>query len=364
MGLDRFAFMVQHPTYWSYYNDAREFASLREVLDHWAETVPHLGLHTRSKPPGITLVCAVAIKVLGDHWTTALLIGVTVMFLTALSGPATYFLGKSLGLCNETALLSAALTATAPSVVLMTPYFDGVYLPLGCLLLILWIMAVKRNSTAIAMGYALTLAIICFFSPVLLALGTFIVGWSAHYCLSEQRIKSGVLRIARIASIAVAAFIAIHLLLAVVTGYDPIETYVHIFKYQNHFNTIAKRTYLSTLIWDPLDYALAVGYVPMLVALIALLRQRRNWLIWTCMITVALMPGLGILRHECARQGIFLIPLVMIPAAVELARWKAWRLIVLGLFWLLLILIALNFDFVYIKIFSGDLSVFYLWKCE
>jgi len=77
---------------------------------------------------------------------------------------------------------------------------------------------------------------------------------------------------------------------------------------------------------DPWEFALGTGWVRGLVAIYALVSGARTrgkpcWAQVCCLGQIALVPVLGLVRGESARLWIFLIPLLVFPAGVELARW-------------------------------------------
>jgi hypothetical protein len=116
------------------------------------------------------------------------------------------------------------------------------------------------------------------------------------------------------------------------------------------------RPWRLTVIWDVYDYFLASGWAP--AALVALFcvrwlkggladaeRTRRFGM--AALVALAIVDVSGLLRAETARVWLFLQPLALLVAGVELSRWSpGWRAALVGLLFFALAVIRARLIFI------------------
>jgi hypothetical protein len=111
------------------------------------------------------------------------------------------------------------------------------------------------------------------------------------------------------------------------------------------------RTWPLTVPFDLTDFALGAGWVCPLLAIYYLFgsarRDGRLALILLCFAQFVAVAVSGLLAGETARVWIFMFPLLVIPAGLELSKWtRGPRLTALACLWLLTALLSQNMVFV------------------
>jgi hypothetical protein len=115
-----------------------------------------------------------------------------------------------------------------------------------------------------------------------------------------------------------------------VTGYDPIATFESAWKNQHallaeHAN---ERPYPDTVWNDLLDFALASGWIGALLAVFSLIesvrdpRNPRSRLVLLCIAQPLFVAITALLASETARVWNFMLPLLILPAALQLVRMR------------------------------------------
>jgi hypothetical protein len=153
-----------------------------------------------------------------------------------------------------------------------------------------------------------------------LVLGAFMLGYAILFAPAPK-----VQRIVRQGAIAIAACVLAYLILWAISGYDPIGTFRQ--GIANHKWQLTKyaddRPYPWTILFDLTDFALGGGWVIPILAIAATLRERgpATRLFVLCLAQLVLVAVIALLQSETARVWNFMLPLVILPAAVELMRW-------------------------------------------
>jgi hypothetical protein len=138
------------------------------------------------------------------------------------------------------------------------------------------------------------------------------------------------------------------------SGYNPLRTLLTGIQLHNLDMPATHRLWPTTVVFDLTDMALGTGWVCVILAIYWSLGAARNArgtrspgiviVCWTQLVAVALS---GDLRGETARVWIFLFPLLLLPAGLELAAWpRPARLTALACLWLLTALLSQNMVFV------------------
>src|SRR5205814_8115694 len=117
-----------------------------------------------------------------------------------------------------------------------------------------------------------------------------------------------------------------------ITGYDPIATFASAWRNQHALLAAhaSERPYPATILWDLLDFALGSGWISF--ALIGMFlvsvfvnrswHARENQIAFLGIAQLLIVAILGLLQSETARVWNFLLPLLVLPIALELRTWS------------------------------------------
>jgi methylthioxylose transferase len=302
----------------------------RFFLDHFAELVPSLPVHTAGHPPGLLLT----IHALGI--TTAQELAALCIAATAALAPLTYAAARRV-LPEPRARAAALLVAFSPvAAIIGVSSADAIYAALG-LVAAIGLLAgtdvVHRRSPcptrggprprgagvrAVVAGVggaggaariagAVALAVGSFFSWALVAVGVFAV-------LVELRTR-GLRRAAALAALCAAALVAFYAALYAVTGFDPVGTVRA--THQVYAAGIAStRPYAFWVFGSPVAWGVAIGLPTALYALRALAAANPLALALAAIVVAASV--LGLTKAETERIWLFLMPLAALAAASAL----------------------------------------------
>ena len=293
--------------------------------------------HARTKPPAPIGVYLAAIRIAGPTGAP-LLAAALVSLLTA--GAVVAMWSAVRVIANEEAALQAAtLLALAPSMTLFFPALDPTYLLLSCAMLATWFAALTRGRAVAAATFGLLLFAATLTSYALLVLGaplaamTLIVPYRGQDSSARPDRGRAVLRRLSLVGIAVGTCALAYVVLWLATHFDPISAFRTAISLQTALLAGLHRPYPGTIPFDLLDFALGSGWVPVVLAAFWLAARARNEPATTRATALAFLatPFLvaltGLLQSETARVWIFLLPLLLLPASLELSRWPArWRL--------------------------------------
>jgi hypothetical protein len=328
--LDRVATIIQHPDTSSYYADAQRLSSSPWTLADYPEILPKLHLHSLTKPPGIVLSYSWLLSIVPEPRTAASVAGFTIGLLGALVVPVVYWFARMLGAGVAGAFAAASLTALSPGMQLLFPMLDQCWPLLTCALVATWLRAMREDDVRWALAFGAVLAAMCFFTYNLLVLGITLGALSAIEIFGERERPPG--RVAVHVAAALGVFAAFYLVLWLWTGFDPIATLDTAISNQQKMLKGILRPYPDTALFDLTEFAQGAGYLPFFLALQFLARQRsaghpEHWdtgLLFVAQVFAVALTGL--LPGETIRVWIFLLPLLMFPAGLELATWPArWR---------------------------------------
>ncbi|HEX8524841.1 MAG TPA: hypothetical protein VF669_21495 [Tepidisphaeraceae bacterium] len=362
MGLYRIIAVVQNSINTSYFNVAEvlykqmhlQGASLRDWLEIYPQLMPMMVLHASYKPPGWILYYLLMWEIFRQPDVVAMAGGLLVAVLAAAAVPAVYRLARNFELDEKPAFFAASYFALTPSLLLFLPQGDQAYPALACLLLITWANALHRRAILNSALFGLLLAFGLFFSAVFLMLGLFLAIYTMLY-VGDHRGR-GLIHAIMCALTALIAIALPYLLLWLITGFDPIETFFTSARRSQAHLVFLKRPWPYHLMFDFYDLVFGTGFIS--VPLIAF-GTWATWKTWTprhrpwrlvflgllqmlVAVLVSLFPG------EQARLMLPLMPLLMIPIGIELARWPAMsRNIAYALLLLMLCITAQNMIFLY-----------------
>lgn len=348
--LGRIAWIVEHPYMTSFYNDAQTFTGLREWLGNYPDRMSLFHLHSQNKPPGPILYYVLMIKLFGG--AASQVGGILVGILATLAIPATYLLIRTIGGSQSGAFWGASFLALCPGPVLFFPEFDQLYPLLTCAVIVLWVVALKRNHLGLASAFGVALFMLTFFSFGLLVIGLFLVLLTLNFLLADPR--RHIQRVAVQAGMGLSVVVLGYVVLWLFTGFDPLATFSSALQNQEHLAAVWQRPYPQTIVFDLTDFALGTGWISFLLAGLFLARHRSSPLqshelrmAICCLGQIVFIGVAGLIPTETARVWIFLMPLLMFPVGEELVRWSSkTRAAVFGCMWLLLAAIHQNLVFI------------------
>ena len=309
--------IIRSPSATSYYTDAAAIDQAQPTgwLAVYPELLPQTNLHTQSKPPGAVAYYLMWIRSLGYGRPSAVAAAIGLAVLGALSIPATYWLVHLLTGSASIAVTAVLMLALCPGYVLIFPTFDACYPILTAGLIGAWYLAITRSDWRFAAVFGVILGISTFITYNLLVLGVFLA------LLPFVSHRTNLIRVTQYSAIAIAGLIAFYALLGLFTGFNPIATFRSAWHNQQVLlaQHAGDRPYPLTIGFDLLDFALGAGWLPVLLAAMCL--RRRTGLVLLCVAQPIVVAVIGILQSETARAWNFMLPLLLIPAAMELARW-------------------------------------------
>ena len=321
--LDFLSYAVMDKDATSYYVDAVALSNFPGWLAEFPSIMPHLHLHSMTKAPGSILYYLAFIKTLGDSPRTALIAGITIAVISTLSIPACYLFLRELKLDESAAFLGACFLSLCPGYILFVPASDPFYPVLSCLVGLFWIRAVSRESVACSIATGIMTAAILVVSFNVLVFGSFLIGYTL--LISERPFRIAAKQ-AAIAVLSCGILVGMFYFLA---GYDPIHTFESALTNQRALLAIhaGERPYPATAWNDLLDFALGSGWISYLLAGLAIAtcvkrgtRDGRSRLVLLAIGQLLFVAIAALLPAETARVWNFMLPLLMIPVGMEVAR--------------------------------------------
>lgn len=340
-----------HPLITSYFTDAATQVETPHLLADYHELLPSFHLHTQTKPPGPVLFHGFMIRLFGVNPAAALAGGVAVGLLATLTLPATYWLARVLGADRDASFMAACIMGVCPGFLLFLPELDQVYALFACLLLGGWVLVLRSPRAPWALAWGALLFVASFQAYNLLVLGV-VLGLVTLLHLRERG-RDAFVGVAVRGGMALLALAVLYALLASWTGFRPVDTFQVAVANQAAMKGALGWIYPNTVPFALLDFALGMGWLPLLLAVLFLVgptrtRQPGFYLACAaCLLQVVVVALTGLMPSETARVWIFLMPLVALAAGHELSRWPLWaRGVVLGFSWLIVAVMCQNLAFI------------------
>jgi hypothetical protein len=357
---DGIARVIVSPSNTSYFYDAVRAADipLGQFLRDYPHLMPQFTMHAQEKPPGPMLFFAAVVKVCGPSpedqtaiFRTATIAGLLIGVLATLNVPAVYALARTLGADRTAAFLSAAAMCLMPGLLLHFPMLDQLYPIISCALLITWVRAVEKASFTWAAGFGVVLAVATFVVYHFLVLGAFLAMYSLWFIPRDPR--KNLLLLARLALVALAACALVDALLFATAGFDVITTFKTALHMQGQHLSELHRPYPWTILHDLQDFALGFGWLAGALAVFAAVdwredARRERILAMLCLAQPIVVACSGLMQTETARTWCFMLPLIALPAGLELARWRpAARWAAILMMWLIFCLVVQHLTFIF-----------------
>jgi hypothetical protein len=326
-GLGQLAAVVRSPTIVSYYSDAGAIGQDPSWLADYPQILPLTSLHTCSKPPGPVAYYLAWIRLLGYGDRSAMAAGLGVLALQTLVVPLVYLLASALLRDREAAFAAASFICLCPGAVLIVPMLDPLYAAWTCLILWSWHRTLCLGSARMSLVCGALAAAGLFCSYSLLTLAPF----AAMQALLIARPARPLVMLPRLVLTFAAGFGAFYAILWVGSHFDPFATFHSAWTNQNRllFQHRSERPYPATILFDLTDFALAMGWIGAMIAIMGFCRaagersmeSSMRWLLAACILQPFVVAISGTLQSETLRVWNFMLPLMAIAAGFELAFW-------------------------------------------
>lgn len=326
ISLDFIDYVVRHPIVGSYFAVAETIHDRPDVLTNYPEWMASMPLHAVNKPPGLVLFNYLFVHLFGSApaQLAAAKVGIACGLMSLFSIPLIYALVKTLGGSRMAAFHAGALLSLCPGAVIFFPLFDPLLAVPVLAMAVAWARANCEDRWIWSAVVGVVLAITLFFTFNVLPVGFFLllVGFAAPAASWHLRFT----RLARHSLLALLVATTLHAVFAFATSFDLLATFEAALVNQRTLLKHILRPYPDTIWWDLVDYALGVAWLPVVLAVFY--SARLSWpLRWIDMAVLAGAAQLAItaisalLPGETARVWNFFIPLVVLPAALELEHW-------------------------------------------
>jgi hypothetical protein len=296
-----------------------------EFISSYMNIVDHLPGHARTNMPGKTMLY----HLFGTFTTSPMLLGILVIAVSNLGALLIYLIVRDLLSDRRAALYALILYVLVPGKLYFLPILN-VVTPVP-ILLALWLHVryLKRGHWIYAalLGPALYLTV--FFEPLPLVMGIVFAALMTWALVGKTLTWAGA---ARLAAIAIAAFVACHVTMRLTFGYDVFVNFAYVLEDADSFNGNGRRPYDIWVTRNLWDFAICAGTTTATLMVAGIVDAVRGGIARPAALLT--MSGLGMLtfldlaginRGETVRLWIFLAVFVQITAAWLCARTrKLW----------------------------------------
>lgn len=331
----------------SYFSDALRIEDFRSWLPDFANL--ELEHHSETHPPGPIIFWYTCIQLFGEKHAPlngAIIIGI----LASLGVALIYQLGSLWTPDRSSRIGPCFLYALLPSLLVFVPELDQVY-PIGSMaMLLFWHKALDQRRAAIWLG--LTLFVVSLMAYNFVTLGVMMVLYALLRVHRERWSKGAFQRVGVAAVIALGVALAAHVLLWAATSYHAIDSLRASLATQEVFAANLDRPYWQCIFWDIYDFLLGSGMLTLPLIALGLRRHAPDVPIDRALTLLAIASILiidltGLLRCEAARVWLFLQPLIIVPAGLQLARYNlADRSLILAMQALIAIVLRCKLAFI------------------
>jgi hypothetical protein len=335
----------------SYFYDAYYIKDIIVFLTNFHTL--ELCCHSLVHPPGHILFYYIIIQVFGTG--AGVYIGGFSIALIASIGVIILYLFSSLWTKDpKTRLIICAFYALIPGLVLFFPQFDQVYPIFSMLMIYFWERSL-RKSRHNAIYFGLILFISTFFAYNLLLIGAFHILSAIVFLSSNRNVSGRIWIVVSTSMIAIGTAVICFSILFLVTGFNPVLSFGHALEGQLRNETVMDRPYGLYFLYNFYEFFLGSGIIiiPLLISFVkrtvkdlkAL--EKHVSLSYIGFATILIVDLTGLVRGETTRLWLFLQPLILLPACLELIRLgKVHRWILFSLLWVNVVVIKSNMWFV------------------
>jgi hypothetical protein len=346
--------IVLSPSATSYYSDAariRDLAGWLRLFDQ----LP-LGFHSSTHPPGPVLFYYLFVKLFGA-WRGALIGGLAVGGLGSLGVLVTYVFAGLWTENRRTRVIASAFYALLPALIVFFPEMDQVYPILAMLLILFWCRSLEstRKFPREALYLGATLVVAFFFAYNLATIAAFLAYYGLYWLWRRGWTGPALITLSRNSGIALGLCALAYGALWLATGYHAIAAFRSALAHQALYESVLHRSSALFGILDPYDFLLGAGMLALPLVLFQLWRMAPNFdptrpevaLTVIGLATILTVDLTGVLRGEAARVWLFLQPLVAVPVALELSRFRRrWLLALFWMQWLIVVCLKAKMFFV------------------
>jgi hypothetical protein len=336
----------------SYFMDAARIQDLATWLHDFDRA--SLGFHSSTHPPGPILFYYPFFQLFDS---AALIGGCVVGCVGSLGVLVTY---KFAGLWTDnhhTRLIASAFYALLPATTLFFPEMDQVYPIFSMLLILSWCRSLdsKQRIPLESLYLGAILFLSTFFAYNLLTVGAFLAYYGLYWIWQQGWTRSSWITLLINSGIAAGVCTGAYLALWLATGFNPIASFRHALANQAAYAVFLNRPYLRYALFDPYDFFLGAGIVALPLLLFQLYRVPRDFdptrkevaLTLIGLATILTIDLTGTLRGEAARVWLFLLPLLVVPVALELYRFRwRWRIAIFSMQWLIVACVKAKMFFI------------------
>ena len=352
-GVDRMRRIANDQLITSYYTVAETIVHLErrgftvDWLRQFDAILQRAPQHATTKPPGPIAFYVLIIRTFGDE-RAPVAAAIALAILSAAAVITTWAALRTIA-GNDAAFQTATLLALSPSMTVFFLYLDPIYPLLSCSLISTWFAALERDSRRDAVAFGAVLFAATMTSYTFLVLGI-TLGIMTILRLRRGATLRGV---TTLVLIALGTFTAAHLILWLSTGFNWLSAFRTALAMQYRYLPLLHRPYPRTIPFDLLDFFLGSGWVPVVLAIFWLLKRREEEaqvkaVAISGLLTIVIVAGTGLIQAETARVWIFLLPLLLLPAALEMRRWPARHRLAVAMT-LIAVTVALESNMVFIE---------------
>lgn len=332
----------------SYFYDANQITGTASFLRDFHTL--DLRAHSSTHPPGPILYYYGLIRVFGGN-ATSYIGGFGIAFIASLGFFVLYLFSSLWTREAKPRLTICAYYALMPGLVLFFPQLDQVYPIFSMLMIYLWEMSL-RGSRHYAIYFGLVLFAATFFAYNLLTVGAFHLLSTSAFLLSHRSVTERFRIVARASLLAIGTTGACYLALFEIAGFNPFLSFARTLDAHAYLVIALPRPYFVYLFYNFYEFFLGSGIVviPLLVTYIRRALGKTGddaFFSYVGFLAIVIVDLTGLFRSEITRLWLFLQPLVVIPAGLELARLStAQRFAVFLMLWLNLVVIKANMSFI------------------
>ncbi len=260
--------------------------------------------------------------------------GLALTLLAPLVVPVAFWIG-AVAADRRVGLTAAVPAACIPSVVCFSPSIEtpGTLLAGLCVALWLWALRDKAWPPALACGALLMLGMFWTFGLLATAAVLFVIAAVGSLDTGRRRDLW-----APVAAAAV-GFLGLGAIGYLLPGYNTVTSMLASLATQRQVMEDTARPYLLSIPWNLYDFALFAGPSLVVMALFGTALSlsgslRPRWIAGIglgVIVTLAALVLLGSTRGEVGRIWVFLMPLMLVPAALPISGLRGWSLMLVGL---------------------------------
>jgi hypothetical protein len=217
----------------------------------------------------------------------------------------------------------------APGMIGFAVMFDPIYPALAGALILTWDNALTRQRDRDSVVFGIVLTATIFMAYHLLILGAMLAAMTVWRWRQGASLK----QLSRLTGVAFQTVFSLCLIIGVSTGYNVIDAFSATLQAQSKtLVLLTDRTWPKTIVFDLVDFGWAGGWPIVLLAGFAMCGslgqydKRVRIFVALGLGQILLTAFTGLLQTETMRVWLFMLPLLLAPATLELSRWPRWAI--------------------------------------